>query len=167
MPRRNYLSSNGRRATLEFPQGYQAPNQITIFQGIFYLDDTPQQEKVTWPDNDWPTPEQWLEWFDSLSETRRLQAAETAVASMQVHSECVENAHVLRLAEQRQALLDVRRQLADIQDELVSPMIDHASDASHQSQSDPESLPGGDGNRSSGDASALATQVLKDWGHGE
>lgn len=39
-----------------------------------------------WPEDSWPTPEQWLDWLLSLPRDEQLQVAEAAVIAAQQES---------------------------------------------------------------------------------
>jgi hypothetical protein len=123
-------------------------------------------EKVTWPDMLWPTPEQWLEWFESLTPERKLEVATVVCANNQAAARCNDQAHLIRLADYRDAMLEVRGQLGNLQDQLDYPISDDAGEGLPASQSAPESLPGVNGNHSQARNRALASEVLHDWGHG-
>lgn len=120
-------------------------------------------EKMTWPEQDWPSPQQWLEWFESLTPERKLEVAELVCQNNEFAAMCFEQDHVGQITR----LMDRLRGIGGGQggggggslivtgvgiaspggrgggvgSAEASPMRDHAGEQRPASQSAPQALP--------------------------
>jgi hypothetical protein len=118
-------------------------------------------EKMTWPENAWPFPDQWLEWFESLTPERKLEVAGVVCRNAQTAAECIGVNHagtILSLLtaqeEQRRLLQVAAHRLVRMKNAWHSARrraiywrsgydhsINHLREQFPASQSDPEALP--------------------------
>jgi hypothetical protein len=114
-------------------------------------------EKMTWPENAWPRPDQWLKWFESLTPERKLEVAGQVCQNAEFASMCVQQDHVGQII----SLMDTRNYLANrlvrlgnayrsarVRARAYRSLIDWSNDHARlikrwgqPSQSDPEALP--------------------------
>lgn len=77
-----------------------------------------------WPENAWPTAEQWLPWFLGQAPDEQLATAERFIEAAQEAAECFMQNHKHRLAAAEERVRVLREQVEAVQADMESEAVD-------------------------------------------